>query len=80
MSGTFGMEWVHLSVCMCVCAGAVGWNEHRTREGTSYYHNPSTGVSQWERPAEFEGQSTELNRDEIQVRCYMISNSELSSN
>lgn len=52
------------------CSGvedSEGWNEHRTREGVSYYHNSCSGKSQWEKPAEFKGQSTELNRDEIQV-------------
>ena len=43
------------------------WSEHRTREGVSYYHNSQTGNSQWERPAEFKGQSRDLGRDEIQV-------------
>ena len=45
-----------------------GWSEHRTREGVSYYHNSRTDASQWERPAEYKGQSQELNRDEIQVK------------
>ena len=56
------------AVTVSLLTGEVGWNEHRTRDGTCYYHNPSTGESQWEKPVEFEGRSTELNRDEIQVR------------
>lgn len=44
-----------------------GWCEHRTRDGVSYYHNPRSGESQWERPEGFDGQSRELSKDEIQV-------------
>jgi len=27
-----------------------GWTEHKTDDGTSYWYNAGTGVSQWERP------------------------------
>ena len=47
--------------------GGSGWSEHRTRDGASYYHNCRSGESQWERPEDFDGQSMELSKDEIQV-------------
>lgn len=63
------LNWSSLSLSEGV-EDSEGWNEHRTKEGVSYYHNSHTGVSQWERPSEFKGQSQELNRDEIQVCIY----------
>lgn len=67
----FGYALSSLFYVNPLCTGvedSEGWSEHRIREGANYYHNSRTGSSQWERPAEFKGQSTELNRDEIQVR------------
>ena len=59
-------------LCTCVCLNtgvedSEGWSEHRTREGTNYYHNCLSGASQWERPPEYKDQSRELSREEIQV-------------
>ena len=44
-----------------------GWCEYRTKDGYSYYHNFTTGESQWERPESYYGQSPQLSKDEIQV-------------
>ena len=32
-----------------------GWSAHVAPDGTPYYYNERTGVSQWERPAELQG-------------------------
>uniref|UniRef100_A0A7S1LGZ5 Uncharacterized protein n=1 Tax=Alexandrium catenella TaxID=2925 RepID=A0A7S1LGZ5_ALECA len=33
------------------------WRCYQTESGLPYYHNPLTGVTQWERPAEFQAQA-----------------------
>lgn len=34
------------------------WSEHATKEGRVYYYNRSTKQSSWEKPADFDGEST----------------------
>ena len=45
-----------------------GWTEHHTREGHTLYHNWQLGESQWEKPDALPEQSSQLSREEIQVR------------
>lgn len=41
-----------------------GWSKHRNGDGTSYYHNPTTGATQWERPVEKEKDEQEEKEEE----------------
>ena len=45
-----------------------GWMEHRTREGHAFYYNWRSERSQWEKPDALPEQSSQLRRDEIQVK------------
>jgi len=35
--------------------GAGQWKEYKTPEGRQYFHNATTGVTQWTKPADFDG-------------------------
>lgn len=67
------VSFVVLPECTCTCiflflvGESSGWCEYRTKDGHSYYHNFTTGESQWERPESYNGQSPQLSKDEIQV-------------
>eukprot|EP01026_Neomeris_dumetosa_P033982 TRINITY_DN27280_c0_g1_i4.p1 TRINITY_DN27280_c0_g1~~TRINITY_DN27280_c0_g1_i4.p1 ORF type:complete len:263 (+),score=32.32 TRINITY_DN27280_c0_g1_i4:219-1007(+) len=37
----------------CPVAGTNGWCKYTTPEGDDYYHNFSSGITQWEEPSEF---------------------------
>ena len=58
---------LNVHVFLFVVGESSGWSEYRTKDGYSYYHNFTTGESQWERPESYNGQSPQLSKDEIQV-------------
>ena len=45
-----------------------GWTEHRTREGHAFYYNWKSEQSQWDKPVDLPQQSSQLRREEIQVK------------
>jgi len=59
-SGSNGMQQAAHSQMMQMGSGGSGgpprhgWTEHSAPDGTMYYYNSFTAVSQWERPAELQ--------------------------
>ena len=47
---------------------ATGWTEHKTRDGYTCYYDNQTGEYSWEYPEGWTGVSSDLSREEIQVK------------
>ena len=49
-------------------AESSGWSEHKTRDGYTCYYDSVTGEYSWVYPEGWSGVSSDLSKEEIQVR------------